>query len=296
MDQYLMPVVVGTLVGLAARIILLRTDFRQYPTYPTGRIIHISAGFIAAFIGAVAVPSVLESDWTAVTFLGLAATQFREIRKMERESLEKVDEKELVKRGESFIEGMAQAFEGRNYIVMFIALLATLICIYNVWLGIIIGIVLTFLIRTKMKGKLLTQIADISEGDIRFEGPDLYVSDIHIKNVGSLASKEIIIEKAVGAIITPKNENSILTISNLGQRQAMLHHIANVLGVYLDSGEADLVPLSKRDMEDGRVALFILPREKDFYQIKKVLKHVPVLDSAVRLPSEAAKGKKKKEK
>jgi len=133
-DQYLMPIVVGTLVGLVARIILLRTDFRQCPTYPTGRIIHISAGFI----GAVAVPSVLESDWTAVTFLGLAATQFREIRKMERESLEKVDEKELVKRGESFIEGMAQAFEGRNYIVMFIALLATLFCIYNVWLGIVI--------------------------------------------------------------------------------------------------------------------------------------------------------------
>src|SRR5690625_3042953 len=156
MDQYLMPVVVGTLVGLTARIILLRTDFEQYPTYPTGRIIHISAGFIAAFIGAVVVPSVLESDWTAVTFLGLAAAQFREIRKMKRESLEKVNEKELVKRGESFIEGMAQAFEGRNYIVMFIALLATLFCIYNVWLGIVIGIVLTFLIRTKMKGKLLT--------------------------------------------------------------------------------------------------------------------------------------------
>lgn len=292
MDQYLMPVIVGTLVGLVARVILLRTDFRQYPTYPTGRIIHISAGFIAAFIGAVAVPSVLESDWTAVTFLGLAATQFREIRKMERETLEKVDRKELVERGESFIEGMAQAFEGRNYIVMFIALIATLLCIYNVWLGIIIAIAGTFFIKTKMKGKLLTDIADVSQGDIRFEGPDLFVSDIHIKNVGLSDSKKIITEKAVGAIVIPKNENSVLIISNLGQRQAMLHHVANVLGVYLDSGEPDFVPLSKRDMEDGRVALFIMPREKDFHQIKTVLENVPVLDSAIRLPSEADKGKK----
>lgn len=291
MDQYLIPVVVGTLVGVVARIILLRTDFRQYPTYPTGRIIHVSAGFIAAFIGAVAVPSVLDSDWTAVTFLGLAATQFREIRKMERDTLEKVDKKELVARVESFIEGMAQAFEGRNYVVMFIALIATLICIYNVWLGIIIGIAGTFLVKVKMKGKLLTDIADVSEGEIHFDGPNLYISDIPIKNVGLLNSKKVIMEKAVGAIITPKNENSILTLSNLGQRQAMLHHVANVLGVYLDTGEPDYVPISKRDLEDGRVALFIMPMEKDFHQIKTVLENVPVLDSAIRLPSEADKGK-----
>lgn len=291
MDQYLIPVVVGTLVGVVARIILLRTDFRQYPTYPTGRIIHVSAGFIAAFIGAVAVPSVLDSDWTAVTFLGLAATQFREIRKMERDTLEKIDSKELVARGESFIEGMAQAFEGRNYVVMFIALIATFISIYNVWLGIIIGIAGTFFIRTKMKGKILTDIADISEGDIQFDDSTLYVSDIPIKNVGLLKSQKVIMEKAVGAIITPKNENSVLILSNLGQRQAMLHHVANVLGVYLDTGEPDYVPISKRDLEDGRVALFIMPREKDFHQIKTVLENVPVLDSAIRLPSEAEKGK-----
>ena len=89
LDNYLLPVVIGIIFGFVARTLLLRTDFRQYPTYPTGRIIHLSFGFIAAFIGAVAIPAVLESDWTAVTFLGLAATQFREVRKMERESLRK---------------------------------------------------------------------------------------------------------------------------------------------------------------------------------------------------------------
>lgn len=291
MDKYLWPVVVGTLLGFVARFILMRTDFRQYPTYPTGRIIHLSFGFIAAFIGAVAVPSVLESDWAAVTFLGLAATQFREVRKMERETLEKIDNKELVKRGEAFIEGMAQAFEGRNYIVMFAALITTLLCIYKIWVGIIVGIILVFLVRTRIKGKMLTEMAMISEGEIRFEGPNLYVSDIHIKNVGLEESRKVIQEKAVGAIITPNNENSIVTLSHLGQRQAMLHHIANVLGSYLDSGEPDLIPLSKRDMEDGRIALFFLPREKDFAQIKEVLKHVPILDSAIRLPRQSNKGK-----
>lgn len=287
MDEYLLPVIIGAAMGFIARVIFLRTDFRQYPTYPTGRNIQLSFGFIAAFIGAVAVPSVLESDWTAVTFLGLAATQFREIRSMERETLEKVDEEELVKRGNGFIEGMAQAFEGRNYFVMFVALVATIIAIYNIWLSLIGGIVAIYLAKFLMKGQMLMKIAEISEGDIRFDGPNLYVSDIHIKNVGLADSQQIIMERAVGAIITPKNKNSILTISNLGQRQAMLHHIANVLGSYLDSGEPDLVPLSKRNMDDGRVALFFLPNEADFAQIKKVLEHVPILDSAIRMPSKA---------
>lgn len=291
MDQYLVSVIVGTLVGFVARILLLRTDFRQYPTYPTGRIINLSFGFIAAFIGSVAVPAVIESDWTAVTFLGLAATQFREVRKMERDTLEKVDQNELVKRGESFIEGMAQAFEGRNYMVMFTGLITTLISLYNIWLAIIIGIVGALIIRTKIKGKLLNDIADITEGTIRFEGPNLYVNDIHIKNVGLDSSKKVIMERAAGVIVIPKNQNSILTLSNLGQRQAILHHISNVLGSYLDSGEPDLVPLSKRDMDDGRLALFFLPKEKEFSQIREVLKHVPVLDSAIRLPRESDKGK-----
>src|SRR5699024_9363405 len=123
-------------------------------------------------------------------------------------------------------------------------------------------------------------------------GPDLYVSDIHIKNVGLKESQEVILQHGVGAIITPKNKDGVITISNLGQRQAMLHHIANILGSYLDSGEPDFVPMSKRDMEDGRVALFFLPNEPDFQQIKKVLEHVPVLDSAIRLPSKATAEKK----
>ncbi|HBI03798.1 MAG TPA: hypothetical protein DDY49_07205, partial [Paenibacillaceae bacterium] len=209
MGKYLLPVIIGTLLGFIARIILLRTDFRQYPTYPTGRIIHLSFGFIAAFIGSVAVPSVLDSDWTAVTFLGLAATQFREVRKMERDTLEKVDNKELVKRGQAFIEGMAQAFEGRNYMVMFLALISTLISVYNLWLGIILGFVLSFIIKYSIKGKLLRDMAEVSEGAIRFEGPNLYVGDIHIKNVGLETSRKVILERAVGAIITPKNENGI---------------------------------------------------------------------------------------
>lgn len=287
MDNYLVAVVIGIIFGFISRLTLLRTDSRQYPTYPQGRIVHLSFGFIASFIGAVAIPAFLESDWTAVTFLGLAATQFREVRKMERETLEKVDTWELVKRGTPFIEGMAQAFESRNYLVMFTALVTTLFSVINIYAGIISGIVMLFVVKHNMAGKLLLDIVDFEENEIRFEGPTLFVGDILMKNVGLEDTRKIIQERAMGVIVTPKDKNSIVTTSHLGQRQAMLHHVANVLGAFLDSGEPALVPMAKRDMEDGRIALFIMPRERDFEQIKTVLEHVPVLDSAIRLPSEA---------
>lgn len=206
---------------------------------------------------------------------------------MERETLEKVDTWELVKRGTPFIEGMAQAFESRNYLVMFTALVTTLFSVINIYAGIISGIVMLFVVKHNMAGKLLLDIVDFEESEIRFEGPTLFVGDILMKNVGLEDTRKIIQERAMGVIVTPKDKNSIVTTSHLGQRQAMLHHVANVLGAFLDSGEPALVPMAKRDMEDGRIALFIMPRERDFEQIKTVLEHVPVLDSAIRLPSEA---------
>lgn len=291
MDKYILAVIIGIIFGCISRSLLLRTDFRQYPTYPQGRIIHLSLGFIASFIGAVAIPAFLEKDWTAVTFLGLAATQFREVRKMERETLEQIDTDEMVKRGTPFIEGMAQAFESRNYLVMFTALVTTLFSVLSPWLGLIAGIIMLFIVKRKMTGSVIKAIADIREGEIRFEGPVLYIDDILIKNVGVKKTREVIKENGVGVMITPKNENSVVTLSHHGQRQAMLHQVATVLGAYLDTGEASLLPLSKRNMKDGRIGMLLLPQEKDFKQIKTVLEHVPVLDAAIRLPSEADKGK-----
>lgn len=153
MDRYLLIVLIGIIFGCIARIVLLRTDFRQYPTYPQGRIIHLSMGFIASFIGAVAVPAVLESNWTAVTFLGLAATQFREVRKMERETLSNVDSSELVKRGAPFIEGMAQAFESRNYLVMFTSLVTTLFAVFSIWAGLLSGLAMLIVVKKICPGK-----------------------------------------------------------------------------------------------------------------------------------------------
>ena len=57
-------------------------------------------GVIAAALGAVAVPAMYKKDFTAITFLTLAAQQFRDVRKMERDTLTQIDSMELVSSGD----------------------------------------------------------------------------------------------------------------------------------------------------------------------------------------------------
>ncbi|WP_027417473.1 YIEGIA family protein [Aneurinibacillus terranovensis] len=290
MHDYTIPVVLGVTFGTIARLMMMRTDYRQYPTYPQGRIIHITLGFMAASIGAVAIPSILSSNWAAVTFLGLAAQQFRDVRNMERNSLQQLDSMELVPRGASYIEGIAQAFEGRNYLVMFTSIVTTLVAIELGMIWAVAAALVTLVIdKRKMTGKELADIADIEEASVRIEGPNVYVDTIYIMNIGLKADRKLIAERGIGMIVKPKNFNSIVTVANLGQRQAMLHDISAVFGVYRDSGEPALVPLAKRDMNDGRIGLLLLPQQKDADKIKRVLQRVLVLDSAIRLPGEADK-------
>ena len=115
----------GTVIGTLSRFYLLKVDYRQYPSYPQGYLVHLSLGAIAAFLGAVAIPALANKDYTAVTFLALAAQQFRDVRGVERDSLVNLEETEVVPRGSAYIEGIAKVFEARNYIAMLTALLST---------------------------------------------------------------------------------------------------------------------------------------------------------------------------
>ncbi|MEF3301831.1 YIEGIA family protein [Paenibacillus sp. GYB003] len=287
--RYTAGIIVGIALGILARLTMLRTDYRQYPTYPHGRIIHISLGVIAAALGAIAVPSLFDKNYTAITFLTVAAQQFRDVRSMERSTLTKLDEMELVPRGGTYIEGIAMVFEGRNYLVIFTAFIGSLFTLlWGVYWGIGLGAAAILVAQLFKSGKSVGHAAHIEEADIVIDGPDLFVGDIYIMNVGLSADRELIRNKALGLILTPKNRNFKVSLANLGQRQAMLHDLATILGVYRDSGEPALVPMGKLDMNDGRLALFVLPQERDPEKAKQVLLRVPLLESAVRMPSEAA--------
>jgi uncharacterized protein len=287
-SPYTMGIIMGTLFGIAARLSMLRTDYRQYPTYPHGRIIHLALGIIAAALGALAVPSLLEKQYTAVTFLTLAAQQFRDVRNMERQTLTQIDSMELVPRGATYIEGIAMVFEGRNYMVIFTSFMASLFWISFAWYwGLVAGILSLMLSNHFKTGKSITAIADVGIADIRIDGPDLYVGDIYIMNVGLEETQKQIADHAIGLILKPKNKNSRVTLSNIGQRQAILHDVSTIMGVYRDTGEPSLIPMAKLDMNDGRLAVFLLPQEKDPDMALQVMMRVPLLESAVRMPTEA---------
>jgi hypothetical protein len=287
LDKETLAITLGIIFGFAARLRLLQSDYRQYPTYPHGQVIHLALGLIASALGAVAIPALLKPDYTAVTFLTLAAQQFRDVRNMERETLQKLDETELVPRGFSYIEGIAMVFEGRNYIVILAALFTSAAVMFGGWItGVVVGIVAIVLSSLLKSGKNMGQIGAVYEVPLRVEGASLYAADIYLMNIGLPDNRKRILENGVGIVIEPLNASSRITISNLGQRQAILHDVSSILGVTRDSGEPALTPLAKLDLKDGRLGLVTLPQEKNVPKIIQVIKNVPVLESAVRKPNQ----------
>src|SRR5690554_5967673 len=124
--QYIVLIVTAILAGSFARAVTLREDYRQYPSYPNGYLIHLITGFVAASLGAVAIPALMTKNFIAVTFLTLAIQQFREVRKMEFSSLQALEETEYTYRGSAYIDGIAKTFEARNYIALTVAFITSL--------------------------------------------------------------------------------------------------------------------------------------------------------------------------
>lgn len=85
-DQIVL-ITTAIVVGTLARVLTIKEDYRQYPSYPNGYLTHLITGFVAAALGAVAIPALMTKNFVAVTFLTLAIQQFRDVRKTERDSL-----------------------------------------------------------------------------------------------------------------------------------------------------------------------------------------------------------------
>ncbi|MGI6660897.1 MAG: YIEGIA family protein [Bacillota bacterium] len=271
----------GLAMGILARVVLLRSDYRQYPTYPHGYASHLFLGIIAALVGAVSIPALIAKEWTAVTFFVIVAQQFREIRSMERDSLAALEETQLVARGSDYIESIARVFEARYYIVIFVAASAA----YGaerggVLLGIVLGVIAFAGSTLVIKPEPLSRSVEVEPAQVNFKGADLYVGDMFIMNVGLEESRKSILEHGIGAILTPKTETARDTLANLGQRQAILHDVAGILGVKKDIDTPEYTPMATRNIQTGRVGIFIVPEERDAGLLINIIKRTPVLESA----------------
>ncbi len=290
--DYHTAIVGGLIAGVLARIIMLRIDYRQYPTYPHDVITHIALGVIASVIGAVFIPALVLKEYTAVTFLAVAAEQFRNVRNMERETLTKLEENEIVPRGIDYVEGIARTFEARNYLTIFTALLVSGFILWLGWIYATAVFVLILIIVCYLKtGKVVGDIAEVVLEEIYFDGPFLKISDIYLMNVGYPPDREKILAEGMGVLIKPKDDNGRAILHNLGQRQAIVHTAAALLGTKKEVGEPEFTPLARKNIDTGEIGLFILPLEKDFECLRKIIERTPVLESASRKPLDTKAGR-----
>lgn len=277
-------VALGMVAGVLTRMLLLSSDYRRYPSLPHGYLTHLSLGVIAAAVGAAAVPAFVRGEWTAVTFLVVVATQFREIRDMERQTLRAIDEMALVPRGAAYIEGIARVFEARSYLTMFTALVTSgTVMLTGSWLaGALLG-GLALLQALKLKtGRILGEIATVREAPLRFEGPHLYVEDVYIMNVGLAQERELLQKHGRGFVIEPRDARARDALAEPGQRQAILFELVNALGLRKDTSEPFWTPMLRKNADTGRMALVAAVIDADPAAMRRVLERVPVLESARR--------------
>lgn len=298
LDNYFPTLVAGMVAGILARLLTLRSDYRHFPGYPHGFVTHISLGIVAAALGAIAVPALIEKEYSAVSFLALAAQQFREIRNMERETLSHLEANELVPRGNDMIEGIARVFESRNYLAIGAALQASLVTyLFGIpWAVVSSAAVLWIFFRYLSTGRCVGDIAEVIASKPYF-GTDqfktmLMIENIVIMEVGLESSRKKISQEGLGVLIKPKDDNARATLNNLGQRQAILHTVSTLLGSKLEIGEPDWTPMARKDIDTGAIGLFIMPNEPDVKPLIEAVKMTPVLESSRATPLESLPGSK----
>lgn len=285
--------VVSILVGSIARALILRIDYRQFPSYPHSYLIHLTLGAIASTLGALFIPALLAKEYIAVTFLTIGAQQFRDVRSLERDSLNSIEKTELIPRGTAYIEGIAKLFEARNYLALLTALITSLIYYYSDLLWAVIGgVVFAYTLHYFMQGITIAEIAEVKIVPLNIKGMNIGIEQTIILNVGEKSALMKWQEEGIGIKVVPKDENARATLANLGQRQAIIHDLSILMGIKLDQGMQQFTPLARLNLDNGTLNLIIIPQEPDPVFIQKAIKQIPVLESSQRKPLKSKFGQK----
>lgn len=280
-QQHIVLIVTAVITGTLARIFVLKQDYRQYPSYPNGYLIHIITAFVAAFLGAVAIPALLTKNFVAVTFLALAIQQFRDIRKMEKDSLNGLENTEYTYRGDAYIDGIAKTFESRNYFSLLVSFLTALTIQLvgssqvwiNVFSGALVAVVAIYLLHRFSKGKTIGDIADVEIANVEIKNSELYVDDIYVSNLlGSENASKMYQKEGIAAIIYPKEEHFRITLDNFGQRQAALFETTRAVGV-------KRYHFTRKDYKKGRVVITLVPIIQDKDAFIEAIKKTPLLEN-----------------
>ena len=267
---------IGIIIGVISRIIMLNLDQKQYPSQPNILVSQIVLAFVASSLGALLIPALMNRSYTSITFLSLAAEQFRQVRSNRRDTLESLEGSQLVTRGNSFIEEVASysILTGEFKLSENMSII----------ISTIIGILITFLLKKILSRQSIGDVAEVSIVDIKFVNETiLQVGSLKgITNVGLKSDRERYLKYGIGVEIRPKN-NSYVNASILnypGQRQAICYNLYSRLGVLRESNEPVFTPIPRKDPNSQAIFLAFIPMIKDESKVIEAVKSAPILASA----------------
>ena len=280
---------IGIIIGILSRLIMLHLDQKQYPTEPNILLSQLVLAFVASALGSLLVPALIERSYTSITFLSLAAQQFRQVRDNRRDTLQNLEDVQLIQRGNAFIEEISSTYESRSYISLFSSLVASVIYIYFARaykfgflpctiLAAIGGVIVGFIFKRYLRRSSIGDIADVVEAKINFDGPILKVNDVFIENIGLEDTRSKYLKEGIAIEIIPKNMKAYGVVSDLGQRQAVLHNLFIHFGINKDIDEKDLLATTKINLDKNTVVIPYLPLVKDIDELIKVVKSTPILE------------------
>lgn len=286
---------IAVVIGILSRIIMINLDQRQYPTQPNILLSQLVLAFVASSLGALLIPALIERSYTSITFLSLAAEQFRQVRENRRNTLQNLEDQQLVKRGNAFIEEIARTYEVRNYMCIItsfftIGLYYILLTEINIGNNIaliissISGLVLALILRKLLSRGKISDIADVVEVEISFVNESIMqIGELKgITNIGLESDRKRFLEKGIGIEIIPKDNSykNAGILYDLGQRQAIAYNLYSRLGILRESNEPAFVPLPRRNPNKESLVLAFIPIEKDVQKVIEAVKSAPIVSSA----------------
>lgn len=280
-NQHIIMIITSVIVGTLARAFTIKEDYHQYPSYPNGYLNHLISGFISAAVGAVAIPALMTKNFIAVTFLTAAAQQFRDVRRLERESLKDLEKTEYAYRGDAYIDGIAKTFESRNYFALIVSLMTSITMQMidsksqwiNILAGAVVGFVIFYLLKRFSKGKTIGDIAEVTQGTIEIKENELYVDGLFISNLlGTDNAATLFANEGLAVMIKPHKSHLRLTLEHFGQRQAALYEATRALGL-------KRYHFTRRDFDNGRIVITLVPIIHDIDRLIEAVKKTPLLES-----------------
>ena len=139
------------------------------------------------------------------------------------------------------------------------------------------GVIVGFIFKRYLRRSSIGDIADVVEAKINFDGPILKVNDVFIENIGLEDTRSKYLKEGIAIEIIPKNMKAYGVVSDLGQRQAVLHNLFIHFGINKDIDEKDLLDTTKINLDKNVIyaayAAWLCSNIKFFkiYSIRHVL-------------------------